>query len=241
MKLLSSQRFYAVYSGVLTAALAIVLFSGFDAKKKPKHLHLDELTVQRINVVEPSGTLRMVISNKARIPGIYIKGVEHLPGHHSNTAGMLFMNDEGTENGGLTFSGSRDAQGNERSSGHLSFDRYMQDQVLALTAQQFNEQRTSLLNVIDQPAWPITDYLDLIERISNLPPEQQQAEIDAFIASHESGASRMSLGRRTDRSVGLELKDAAGRPRVVLKVEADGTSRLQFLDATGAVVTQLPE
>jgi hypothetical protein len=241
MKLLSSQRFYAVYSGVLTAALAIVLLTGFDRNGKHEKLRLQELTVQRINIVEPDGTLRMVISNKSHAPGIYIKGEERLPGHHSRTAGLLFMNDEGTETGGLTFSGYRDANGNERTSGHLSFDRYMQDQVITLSAQQFNEQRTSLLNVLDQPAWPITDYLDLIDRISNLPPDQQQAAIDEFLETHESGASRMSLGRQADRSVGLELKDAEGRPRVVLKVEADGTSRLQFLDAQGAVVSQLPE
>jgi hypothetical protein len=241
MKLLSSQRFYAIYSGVLTAVLAIVLLTGFDKNGKHQKLRLQELTVQRINVVEPDGTLRMVISNKSRAPGIYIKGEERLAGHHSNTAGILFMNDEGTETGGLTFSGYRDADGNERTTGHLSFDRYMQDQVLALSAQQFNEQRTSLLNVLDQPSWPITDYLDLIDRITDLPPAEQQAAIEEFLATHASGASRMSLGRKADRSVGLELKDAEGRPRVVLKVEADGTSRLQFLDAQGGVVTQLPE
>jgi hypothetical protein len=131
MKLLSSQRFYAIYSSVLTATLAVVLLSGFDTagKQFPESLRLRELTVQRINVVEPDGTLRMVMSNKARMPGIYINGVERLPGHHSSTAGMLFLNDEATETGGLIFSGFKDAEGNERSTGHLSFDRYRQDQV----------------------------------------------------------------------------------------------------------------
>lgn len=241
MKLFSSQRFYAIYSGVLTAALAVILFTGFDISGRHQKLKLRELTVQRINIVEPNGTLRMVLSGKARSPGLYIKGEEYLPGHHSNTAGILFINDEGTETGGLRFSGSRDANGNERSSGHLAFDRYMQDQVITMSAQQFNDQRSSLFNVLDQPAWPITDYLDLIERIENLPPEQQQAEIAEFLSTHESGASRMSLGRSPDRAVGLDLKDAAGRVRLRLKVEADGAARLQFLDEQGTVVSQLPQ
>lgn len=241
MKLFSSQRFYAIYSGVLTAALAIVLLTGFDIAGKHQKLRLNELTVQRINVVEPDGTLRMVISNKARAPGIYIKGEEHLEGHHSNTAGVWFMNDEGTETGGLTFSGYRDADGNERSTGHLSFDRYMQDQVITFSSQQFNDQRATSVNMLDQPSWPITEYIDLIERIENLPPEEQQAAIAEFLATHESGASRLSLARRPDRSVGLELKDTAGRPRAVLKVEADGSPRLQFLDEQGNVVSQFPE
>jgi hypothetical protein len=246
MKLLASQRFYAVYSGILTAVLAVVLFTGFDAKDKDQtgkehdSLRVRELTVQRINIVEPDGTLRMVVSNKARMPGIYIKGVERLPGHHSATAGMLFMNDEGTETGGLSFSGFKDAQGNVRSSGHLSFDRYMQDQVITMSSSQTNEERSTLFNVLDQPSWPIEEFIDLIERIEDLPPEQQQAEVQAFLASHEMGAHRMSLGRRTDRSVALEMKDAQGRVRAVLKVDADGAGRLQFLDETGAVTNQFP-
>ena len=94
--------------------------------------------------------------------------------------------------------------------------------------------------MLDQPSWPITDYLDLIERIEDLPPEEQQAQIAAFLATHESGASRLSLARRPDRSVGLELKDPAGRPRAVLNVAADGTARLQFLDEQGNVTSQFP-
>ena len=243
MKLLSSQRFYAIYSGVLTAVLAVVLFSGFDANEQENKasFRVRELTVQRINIVEPDGTLRMVISNKARMPGIYVNNEERLPGHHSDTAGMLFMNDEGTESGGLTFYGYKDAEGNERSAGHLSFDRYMQDQVLTMTASQVNEQRTALFNVLDQPSWPITEYIELRERIDGLPPEQQQAEIQAFLATHDLGAHRMSLGRRTDSSVGLELKDAQGRVRSLLKVDANGAAQLQFLDENGAVTHQFPE
>lgn len=50
--------------------------------------------------VAPDGTPRMVISNKSLFPGIVIKRQEHLhPDRQS--AGMLFFNDEGTENGGL--------------------------------------------------------------------------------------------------------------------------------------------
>lgn len=242
MKALSSQRFYAIYSGVLTAVLAVLLFTGFDNKKKgPPNFHAREITVERINVVEPDGTIRMVISNKARAPGLYIKNVERLPGHHSNTAGMLFMNDEGTETGGLIFRGYKDAEGNIRSSGHLAFDRYMQDQVITFAAQQANEQRSALLNVIDRPAWPITEFIDLVEQISDLPPAEQQAAIEEFLSTHDEGASRMTLGRQPDQSVGLELKDEAGRPRIVMRVDADGTARLQFLDESGAVVTQLPE
>jgi hypothetical protein len=240
MKFIGSQRFYAIYSGVITAALAVVVFAGFDASQNNK-LRLKELTVQRINIIEPDGTLRMIISDKERMPGIYIENVEHLPGHHSSTAGMLFVNDEGSECGGLTFSGYKDAQGNIQSSGHLSFDRYLQDQVMTMTATQTNDQLSSLFNVLDQPSWSIEEYIALVERIEDLPPEQQQAEVQAFLATHDLGAHRMALGRNTDHSVGLELNDAQGRVRATLKVQADGSARLQFLDANGNVTSQFPQ
>jgi hypothetical protein len=241
MKLYSNQGFLTVYSGLLTAALAVILLSGSTDQENTngKKAHFDEITVQRINVVEPDGTLRMVISDKTRSPGIFIKGKEHLPGFHSS-AGMIFLNDEGTENGGLIYSGEKDKDGNISSSGHLSFDRYLQDQVLSLDASQYNDQSAVSLRIIDRPSWSIAEYLALVERIESLPPEQQQAEIDKFNATHPAGQRRIFLGRDADQSTSLVLKDTAGRDRIVLRVDPDGTPRLQFLDTNGAVVSELP-
>jgi len=59
------QRFLVVYSGVLTAIFAVTVLSGF-VGTTTKKTSLDELTVQRINVVEPDGTLRMVIQTRRR-------------------------------------------------------------------------------------------------------------------------------------------------------------------------------
>jgi hypothetical protein len=125
-KLFSSPRFLAIYSGVLTITFAVVVLAGF-AESRQKQT-FDEITVHRINVVEPDGTLRMTISNKAVFPGIVIKGKE-TPHPDRTTAGMLFFNDEGTENGGLIFGGSKDKDGKVTSYGHLSFDQYEQDQI----------------------------------------------------------------------------------------------------------------
>src|ERR1700760_2555751 len=120
-KLFSSSRFLAIYSGVLTIALAVIVLAGF-AESRQKQA-FDEITVHRINVVEPDGTLRLVISNKAAFPGIIVRGKE-TPHPDRSTAGMLFFNDEGTENGGLSFGGRKDKEGKSSSYGHLSFDQY---------------------------------------------------------------------------------------------------------------------
>ena len=58
------------YAGVLTAVFAINLLCGF----APRAARFDTLKVQRIDVAEPDGTLRMVISDHARLPGIIVRG-----------------------------------------------------------------------------------------------------------------------------------------------------------------------
>jgi hypothetical protein len=236
-KLFSSPRFLVIYSGVLTIAFAVVVLAGFaESRQKQK---FDEISVQRINVVEPDGTLRLVISDKAEFPGIIIKGKE-TPHPDRNTAGMLFFNDEATENGGLIFGGSKDKEGKVSSYGHLSFDQYEQDQVFSIDAGEENGQRTSELRVIDQPDHPITRDIETAARIAKLPKDQQEAAWRAYRATTPHAETRVVLGRSDDKSVALRLKDEQGRDRIVILVQPDGSPILQFLDERGKVTSQLP-
>jgi hypothetical protein len=101
----SGQRFLMIYSGVLTAVFAVTLLGLMTHHpQKPK---FDEIDVQRINVYEPDGTVRMIISDTARSPGIIIKGKEYPHPDGRKIAGMIFFNDEGTENGVLSGAGTR--------------------------------------------------------------------------------------------------------------------------------------
>src|SRR5688500_18710476 len=73
-------------------------------------LTLEELTVQRINVVEPDGTLRLAIANSARIPDAVVRGKTYPRSIHG-VAGMVFFDGQGQEHGGLAMakSGKGDA------------------------------------------------------------------------------------------------------------------------------------
>src|SRR6188474_514811 len=114
-------KILAVYSTVLTTLLAAFTLAGSATAKVQR---FDEIDVHRLNVREPDGTLRMVISNHARLPGVIVRGKENPPLDRPY-AGMLFYNDEGTENGGLVFGGHRNANGEVVDAGvSLSFDRY---------------------------------------------------------------------------------------------------------------------
>jgi len=231
-----SQRFLAIYSGVLTVLFGITVLEGFAPAKQTR---FDEITVQRINIVEPDGTLRMVIADKARFPGIILKGQEH-PHPNRSTAGMLFFNDEATENGGLTFGGMKEKNGATSSYGHLSFDEYEQDQVFTIDAGQQGERHRSALTVVDNANYPIGELIAVTDRIRGLPQEEQQKEIAKFVANHGRPHQRLYLGKSDDRSVALRLKDTEGRDRIVIQVAADGSPVIRFLDEKGAIVSELP-
>jgi hypothetical protein len=57
---------------VLTIVFAATVLSA----SAPKTATFDEIRVQRINVVEPDGALRLVISDHAKLPGIIVRGKE---------------------------------------------------------------------------------------------------------------------------------------------------------------------
>lgn len=123
MKLHLGQRFITVYAGVLTLVFAGTVLMG--ATSTTSSASFDQITVHRINLVEPDGTLRMVISDHAKFPGLFLHGKEYP--HPRPQAGMLFYNDEGTEQGGLVFAGAKN-KGGYSSGLSLTFDRYNQDQ-----------------------------------------------------------------------------------------------------------------
>src|SRR5260370_42495789 len=88
---------------VVVSSLAIVVLTTAAFRQASKAQNLGEITVERINVVDANGTLRMVISNKDRQhPGV-IDGVTI--DRPRPVAGMLFFNDEGAGAGGPNATG----------------------------------------------------------------------------------------------------------------------------------------
>ena len=140
------QRFLAIYSGALTLTFAVTVLCGFSSWSKSETF--DQINVHRINVIEPDGTLRMVISNHAKLPGLILHGKEQAFARPQ--AGMLFYNDEGSENGGLIFSGRRNEKGEVvDSGGSLTFDKYGENQIVQLAGVDDKEDKFAGLIVSD--------------------------------------------------------------------------------------------
>ncbi|HUO17933.1 MAG TPA: hypothetical protein VMX38_23360 [Verrucomicrobiae bacterium] len=230
-----THRLLLAYSGVLTIVLCVVLLTGAASHEKA---NFDEINVKRMNVVEPDGTVRLVISDKALFPGLLVKGKEYPYDRH--TAGMIFFDDEGTEDGGLILGGMKNKDGQVESYGHLSFDKYMGDQLMALESGQEEGQTYSGIDFIDDADVPMSVITDALQEAAKLPPDQRRAKMREALKGQPKSRQRIHLGRNPDDSTSLELKDEQGHDRILLKVAADGTPSMQLLDQQGKVISEFP-
>lgn len=230
------------YAIVVTALLATISLAAFrQASQKQKFTEID---VERINVVEKDGKLRMVISNRDRSIGPIYKGKPF--GYPGGTRpGIIFFNDEGTENGGLTFTGKREADGTFRSSSGFSFDQYNQDQVVYLQYNDNNGRRNMGLTVadrIDEDIYDLVAERDSIVKAN--PPGPARDAALAKWAQPRNGvpivAQRVYVGRDVSKAAIVNLSDRNGKTRLRLMVDSLGTPALEFLDASGAVTSRLP-
>ena len=228
--------FLPVYAGVLTAVFALSVITGFT---RPRAARFDVIDVERINLREPDGTLRLVLSNRAQFPGLYFENTEY---EHPNrsTAGMLFFNDEGTEQGGLIFGGETDADGNVEAYGHLSFDQYEQDQVLTLSTADSDSLHKAGFSVWDRPEWSMQELMQVLERTKGQPDSVTRAAVGEFFQGRESAHPRMYIGKSQSGAVSVRLNDTEGHERLILEVAPDGTPALRMLDAEGNEVARFP-
>ena len=106
-------------------AVILTVFSLSAALPQDETDSFDVIEAQRINIVEPDGQLRMVISNQARQhPGIVDgKGIER---SGPRPPGMIFFNQVGDEMGGLIFG----ENGGKGHFGSLTFDKVRNDQTI---------------------------------------------------------------------------------------------------------------
>jgi hypothetical protein len=245
MSIRQQLRVLQIYAAASFAVAALLFLSAFSAQPSPQRI--DELTVQRLNVVDANGTLRFVLSNKDNMhPGVMDGVTINRP---RPVAGMLFFNDEGDEVGGLTYTGTDDlspealARGGNgrRANAGLMFDQLKQDQTIGISYSEGNGQRTAGLQVWDRPDQPLSDLIKGLNAANALPegPAREDA-VKAVRASAQPGPRRVFVGKNADKAATVSLADANGKPRLVMIVGADGNASIEFLDADGKAVQRIP-
>jgi hypothetical protein len=236
MRLFSDQRFLAIYSGVLTSVFAVSVLCGFAALRSQS---FDQLTVHRINFVEPDGTPRLILSDRAEFPGMFMRGKEYPRPDRRDVAGLLFMNDEASEMGSLIWAGLKDQDGKIQNHGHLSFDQYEQDQIFAIDSGREDRDKFSAIRIGERGDYPIQQAIDPSSEINKLPKDQQAAEWKKFFAPHTGDANRIYLGRSPDKSASLRIKDEQAHDRIIIRVDAGGKPVIQFLEEGGKVSKEI--
>jgi hypothetical protein len=229
------------YAMVVTLVLVVLSLSAFRQEKT----RFTEIDVERINVVEPDGKLRMVLSNRPRSIGPIYKG-QPFGYEGGSRPGIIFFNDEGTENGGLTFRGRQNPDGTFSASSGFSFDQFNQDQVLFFQYNDDSGRRRMGFTIADRAD---ADIYDLIKQRDSITagtaegPARTQA-LQRWSQQRFEGrplvAQRVYVGRDVARSAVINLSDPEGRPRIRLLVDSLGAASLQFLDAAGKVTRRLP-
>jgi hypothetical protein len=230
------------YAGILTlllVAIGLFAFSGMERFK--------EISVERINILESNGQLRMVISNKSRSPEVLAYGKPYTPAiPGGNRPGLVFFNDEGTENGGLVFRGGKDSSGKYQASGHFSFDQYNQNQVLYLTYADDNGDQNTGLHIDDwQTTPPFWQWRADYKKAQQLPDGPAKEELLKKLMEPQMGqkavAQRVFVGKDDNKTAMVTLADRMGKPRLQLLVDSNGMAKLNFLDQQGKITYSLPK
>jgi hypothetical protein len=235
-------RFLKRYAIVTTAMMLVATVAAF--RHAPAHEKFTEIDVERINVVEPNGALRMVLSNRPRSPGPIYKGKPY--GYAGGgRPGIIFFNDEGSENGGLTFIGERRPDGRYVASTHMSFDQFNQDQVLNLDYSDNNGRRLAGFSINDRSDDDIYDMVAKRDSIITANPDTAKRRAALMRWANPNGiplsAQRVFVGRDYSKSAIVNLEDRTGKPRLRMVVDSLGSARIEFLDATGKVTNTLNE
>ncbi len=151
-------RVLKIYAAIATLACAVFCLSAFVLQTKKQKF--EEIDVERINIVEKDGKLRMVISNEERQhPGI-VNG-KIIPRKGQRPPGMIFFNHLGDEMGGLIFGDN----GGNGHFGSLTFDKVRNDQVIGFRdLESDNGTYQTGLEMWQQPNVP-SDVLDAKKRI----------------------------------------------------------------------------
>lgn len=225
-------RIFAMISAIGWAVLILT------AANKGKQ-RFDEINVERINIVEPNGQVKMILSNQERLPGPgnVVTGTFYKRAG-LKTPGVLFYNEKGDESGGLLFPTSGAAYTEKYAAGGLfTFDKYGGDQVLGLSYEEANGRRVAGFKVWDQPDVSSAEQKKNFEAARNLPPSVERDEL----RQQAVASQRVFIGRSQDKTANLTLSDANSRPRIRISVAASGEAKIEFLDRDGKVVRTLSE
>ncbi|MBF2708686.1 hypothetical protein [Flavobacterium soyangense] len=240
-----------VFLRTFAVATAIgIVFVASSAFKKNGNQKFSEIDVERINIVEKDGTVKMIITNVDKFPN----GKAMINGKPTNEdrkkrSGMLFFNEDGIECGGFIYDGQKKANGHN-SGLSLTFDQYDGDQVMQLLTQDEKEGDnrfvSSGLMFNDRPSKEsqskTAKIMKELDELSKKDPKAADEKYKMYEAQGlVGGAPRVMLGKSRSENNGLFLFDNKGMPRAMFYVDKQNNAKLDFFDDKGNTIASFPE
>lgn len=227
-KIAKDVNFLKFYSALLTVGIVSLFVMSFvDRSGKDR---FEEIDVERINIVEDNGDLKMVISNQEKQhPGLF-DGEVLL--ERERPPGIIFFNEEQDEVGGLAYKGNKE----EGALMALSFDQYNNDQVMQLRYLESKKNRTYGLQLWDRDQnFTSTRVINVLDSLQRL--DYSRKEIQEKMREMNNGepiaAPRLFAGKKRDKSVGLFVQDESGNDRIRIYVDEKNKPQIEFLDNQG--------
>jgi hypothetical protein len=221
------------YVFVATSLLIVVTLSAFQSQAL--RTRFEVIDVERVNIVEKDGRVRLVLSNKARFPGLMVRGAANP--YPRDVAGIVFINEDGTEYGTLTTQ-IRRASGDFGAYSGLRFGAFGQGQGVGMLYDDDNGQREAGVFITDAPTTTASRLLERGKEVQQMTEGPAKVRAMAELRRAE-GARRITVARMKDQSAAVELSDPQGKPRLRLVVDRACAPRVDFLDATGRVTRTL--
>ncbi|MCW9708792.1 hypothetical protein [Fodinibius salsisoli] len=227
-KIARDVRFLKIYSAILT--LGIISFFLMSYVEGDKKKHFEEIDVERINIVESNGDLKMVISNQEKQhPGMFNGEVLV---ERERPPGIIFFNEEQDEVGGLIYQGNKE----EGALMVLSFDQYKNDQVMQLRYLESEKSRTYGLQLWDRDqSFTLPKLVNVMDSLKKL--DYSRGEVRREMRKMNDGepisAPRLFAGKKRDKSVGLFIQDQYGNDRIRIYVDEQNEPQIEFINEQG--------
>ncbi len=221
------------------AAVSLVIFGvlGFSAFTQTAPTKIDEITVERLNLVEKNGQLVLVMANRDRMPDPVVDGKTFKA---ERPPGIIFYNGLGDENGGLVLGASRRSDGRYGANAQLTFDQYRQSQTIGLMYSDHGGDREAALRVWDRPEVPMTELWQRRDAIEKMPDGPDKNAAREKLRQESQTSPRVFVGKSKEREAKITLYDAKGHARINMLVDPSGSPHLDFLDSSGKVTYSLP-
>ena len=236
-------RILKIYAFVATAVTIVALTASLGGAQTKK-TRFTEIDAERVNIVDPDGRLALVLANTQRLPGPMIAGKElakQLSAGRIGSAGLIFVDREGNEIGGLVYGAAVKQDGTVTADSSLTFDQHHQDQVVGIQYEQDGSKRSYGLSVWDRPSKvSIAEMLDASKAERDRDARHRKFAELLRARGDVSGSRRVFLGSQ-DRTAALRIMDPSGRERIRLYVDEGGAPRLEFLDEGGKVIAAMPD